>query len=66
MRKFKILNFKFQIEMGKNFFALENYGKEQTSQICQKVYQKRKSENSQRSFRFERTRKVDQRTLSEI
>ena len=63
MRKMQISNFKLEIGIVKfgNFY----YGREITK-IDQKIYSKRESENSQRSFRFERTREVDSRALSEI
>jgi len=38
----------------------------ETAKIDQKIYSKRESENSQRSFGFERARKVDSRVISEI
>lgn len=52
-------NLKFKIFEEKNL-----YGFEKVTKIDQKIYQKRKSETSQRSFGFERTRKVDFGTLS--
>jgi len=36
------------------------------TKISKKVYSQRKGEDSQRSFRFERARKVDKGTLSKI
>ena len=59
----QILNFKLQIGIVKigNFY----YGCEITK-IDQKIHSKRESENSQRGFRFERTRKVNPTTLSKI
>jgi len=63
MRKMQISNFKLQIGIVKfgNFY----YGREITK-IGQEIYSQRKGENSQRSFRFERTRKVNPTTLSKI
>jgi len=59
----QISNFKLQIGIVKigNFY----YGGEITK-IDQKIHSKRESENSQRGFRFERTRKVNPTTLSKI
>jgi hypothetical protein len=36
------------------------------AKIHQEIYSKRESEDSQRSFGFERTRKVDSRVISKI
>ena len=46
-------------------FNFHDFGFE-IAKIHQEVYSEGKSENSQGSFRFERTRKVDKRTLSKI
>jgi len=59
----QILNFKLQIGIMK--FGSFYYGREITK-IDQKIYSKREGKNSQRSFKFERTREVDSRALSEI
>jgi len=40
------------------------YDRNSITKIDQEVYSKRKSENSQRNFRFERTREVDPRVIS--
>ncbi len=59
----QISNCKMQIEIIKfrNF-----YYEREIVKIDSKIYSKRKGENSQRSFRFERARKVDKGTLSKI
>jgi len=59
----QISNCKMQIEILKfrNFY----YGLE-IAKIDSKIHSKRKGENSQRSFGFERARKVDKGTLSKI
>jgi hypothetical protein len=54
-------NVKFKIQKEKVFYGLENITK-----VDQKIYQKRKSEDSQRNFGFEKTRRRNQKTLSKI
>jgi hypothetical protein len=44
-------NVKFKIQKEKVFYGLENITK-----VNQKIYQKRKGEDSQRNFGFEKTR----------
>jgi hypothetical protein len=51
-------NVKFKIQKEKVFYGLEKIAK-----INQKIYQKRKSEDSPGSFGFERTRRRNQKTL---
>jgi hypothetical protein len=51
-------NVKFKIQKEKVFYGLENIAK-----VNQKIYQKRKSEDSQRNFGFEKTRRRNQKTL---
>jgi hypothetical protein len=55
--------------MRKNFlnFAFNFYGPGfEIAKIHQEIYSKRESENSQRNFRFERTREINSRALSKI
>jgi hypothetical protein len=59
----QISNWKMQIEILK--FRNSYYGCE-IAKIHQEIYSKRESENSQGSFGFERTRKVNSGALSKI
>jgi hypothetical protein len=59
----QISNCKMQIEILK--FKNSYYGCEIAKKHSQ-IHSKRKSEDSQRSFGFERARKVDSRVISEI
>jgi hypothetical protein len=59
----QISNYKMQIEILK--FRYYYHGDE-IAKIDPKIYSKRKSEDSQRSFGFKRTRKVDSRVVSKI
>lgn len=55
--------------MRKNFlnFDFNFYGPGfEIAKIYQEIYSKRKSENSQRGFGFERAREVDPRVISKI
>jgi len=54
-------NAKVKIQKGKIFYGLGKIAK-----VNQKIYQKRESEDPQRNFGFERTRKVNSTTLSKI
>jgi len=56
-------NYKIQIEI--LTFGNPYYGRE-IAKIDSKIYSKRKSENPQGSFEFERTRNVDTRALPKI
>jgi hypothetical protein len=47
-------------------FSFEDERHFEIAKVYQEIYPKRKSENSQRGFRFERTRKVDSRVISKI
>jgi hypothetical protein len=42
------------------------YGEDEIAKINSQIYSKRKSENSQRNFGFERTGKVDSGVISKI
>jgi len=57
------LNCKMEIEILK--FKISRHESKITEKHS-KIYSQGKSENSQRSFRFESARKVDQRALSKI
>ena len=59
----QILNCKMQNFVLK--FGNSHHGGE-IAKIHQEIYSKRKSENSQRNFGFERTRKVDSGVVSKI
>jgi hypothetical protein len=47
-------------------FSFEDERNFEIAKIYQEIYPKRESENSQRGFRFKRTRKVDPRVISKI
>jgi len=59
---FRISNFRFRVFKSLTFQTM-NYGKE-ASQKYQKVYQERKGADSPGSFGYERTRKINSRTIS--
>jgi len=59
----QISNCKMQIEILK--FGNYYHGCK-IAKIHQEIYSKRESENSQRNFRFERTREINSRALSKI
>jgi hypothetical protein len=47
-------------------FSFEDERHFEIAKVYQEIYPKRESENSQRGFRFERTRKFDPRVISKV
>lgn len=45
---------------------IKNYGQEENTEKYQKIYSFRKSPDSPGSFRYEKTRRINSRTISKI